>query len=147
MLNKYSQSKLSEVKRNHRNDPVFSRKIDAGKRTYFIDVRKTRGDDYYITLTESIRKLNSDRTERHKLFLYREDFNRFLESLEDCINHVKNNLMPNYDYEEFDRRREEGENSPEHYGNNHPPRLSQGDDANESGNAETQTPEDDDMSW
>ena len=70
---------------------LYSSKVKAGKRrTYFFDVRKTKGDDYYVTLTESTRKYNDDGYERHKIFLYKEDFNRFLESLTDVINHVKN---------------------------------------------------------
>ena len=91
-------------------DSVYSQKVKAGKRrTYFFDVRKTKGNDYYITLTESTKKFNRDGYERHKLFLYKEDFNRFLGSLEDVINHVKTELMPDFDYEQFDRRQEEWE--------------------------------------
>jgi len=89
---------------------VYSKKVRAGKRrTYFFDVRKTKGDDYYLTLTESTRKFNGEGYERHKLFLYKEDFNRFLDSLEDVINHVKTELMPDYDYDEYTRRHEEYE--------------------------------------
>lgn len=91
-----------------RFESVYSRKVRAGKRrTYFFDVRKTKGDDFYLTLTESTRKFNGDGYERHKLFLYKEDFNRFLDSLEDVINHVKTELMPDYDYDEYTRRHEE----------------------------------------
>ena len=89
---------------------MYSNKVRAGKRrTYFFDVRKTKGEDFYLTLTESTKKFNGDGYERHKIFLYKEDFNRFLDSLEDAINHVKENLMPNYDYDEYTRRHEEFE--------------------------------------
>lgn len=82
----------------------------AGKRrTYFFDVRKTKGDDYYLTLTESTRKFNGEGYERHKLFLYKEDFNRFIDNLQDVIDHVKTELMPDYDYDEYTRRHEEYE--------------------------------------
>jgi len=82
----------------------------AGKRrTYFFDVRKTKGDDYYLTLTESTRKFNEEGYERHKLFLYKEDFNRFIDNLQDVIDHVKTELMPDYDYDEYTRRHEEYE--------------------------------------
>ena len=82
----------------------------AGKRrTYFFDVRRTKGDDFYITLTESTKKFDRDGYERHKIFLYKEDFNRFLSHLEETIDHVKENLMPDYDYDEFTRRHEEYE--------------------------------------
>lgn len=99
---------------NERNqkkmESVYSRKVRAGKRrTYFFDVRRTKGDDYYLTLTESTRRFNGDGYERHKIFLYKEDFNRFMEGLQDVVEHVKNDLMPNYDYDEYTRRHEEYE--------------------------------------
>jgi hypothetical protein len=95
-------------------EPVYSMKIKAGKRrTYFFDVRETKGGDYYIALTESTKKFGDDGYERHKIFIYKEDFNRFLKSLEETVNHVKTNLMPNYDFEEFDRRQEEWERQQE----------------------------------
>jgi len=102
-----------------RFENVYSKKVKAGsRRTYFFDVRKTRGEDFYITLTESTKKHNSDSYERHKIFLYKEDFNRFLTSLQEVVDHVKVDLMPNYDYEEFDRKQAEWEasnqNNPEH---------------------------------
>lgn len=91
-------------------ESVYSSKVRAGKRrTYFFDVRRTKGDDFYITLTESTKRFNSDGYERHKIFLYKEDFNRFLDSLSDTINHVKTELMPDYDYDEFSRRQDEWE--------------------------------------
>ena len=91
-------------------ESVYSTKVRAGKRrTYFFDVRQTKGEDYYLTLTESTRRFNSDGYERHKIFLYKEDFNRFLTSLTDAIDHVKNDLMPDYDYDEFTKRQEEWE--------------------------------------
>lgn len=93
-----------------RFENVYSKKVKAGsRRTYFFDVRKTRGEDYYITLTESTKKHNSDNYERHKIFLYKEDFNRFLTTLQEVVDHVKLDLMPNYDYEEFDRKQAEWE--------------------------------------
>ena len=93
-----------------RFESVYSKKVRAGKRrTYFFDVRKTKGEDFYLTLTESTRKFNGDGYERHKIFLYKEDFNRFLTSLEDVIEYVKTELMPDYDYDEYTRRHEEYE--------------------------------------
>ena len=91
-------------------ESVFSKKVRAGKRrTYFFDVRRTKGDDYYLTLTESTKRFNGDGYERHKIFLYKEDFNRFQGGLNEAIDYVKNDLMPDYDYEEFDRRQAEWE--------------------------------------
>lgn len=89
---------------------MYSRKIRAGKRrTYFFDVRKTKGEDFYLTLTESTRKFNGDGYERHKIFLYKEDFNRFMDSLQEVVEYIKTELMPEYDYDEFTRRHEEFE--------------------------------------
>ena len=87
---------------NNRSE-VYSTKIRAGKRTYFFDVKETRSSDYYITITESKRRFGGDGYDKHKIFLYKEDFNKFLTCLTDTIDHVKENLLPDYDYEEFDR--------------------------------------------
>ncbi len=93
-----------------RFESVYSKKVRAGKRrTYFFDVRRTKGDDYYLTLTESTKRFNGDGYERHKIFLYKEDFNRFLASLDEVISHIKTELMPDYDYDEYTRRHEEYE--------------------------------------
>ena len=91
-----------------KQDSVYSNKLRAGKkRTYFFDVKQTKGNDYYLTLTESTRKFNSDSQERHKILVYKEDFNRFLAALQDTIDHIKTNLMPDYDVDEFARHQEE----------------------------------------
>lgn len=111
----------------------------AGKRrTYFFDVRRTRGDDFYITLTESTKKFNGDGNERHKIFIYKEDFNRFLSHLEETIDHVKEHLMPDYDYDEFTRRHEENEE--EQSGHARP-------EANDQDKPEPDTDIDSDISW
>ncbi len=95
---------------NRRQESVFSHRVRAGKRrTYFFDVRKTKGDDFYITLTESTKRFNGEGYERHKIFLYKEDFNRFAEGLQETIDHVKTELMPDYDYDEYTRRNQEWE--------------------------------------
>ncbi len=86
-------------------DGVFSKKIRAGRRrTYFFDVRTTRSNDYYITITESKKRYDDDGYERHKLHLYKEDFNKFLMGLEETVDHVKTELMPEYDFDEYTRR-------------------------------------------
>ncbi len=98
--------------RENRYESVYSRKVKAGKRrTYFFDVRQTKGSDYFVTITESTKKFEDDGYVRHKIFLYKEDFNRFLENLNDVIDHVKNDLMPEYDYDEYARRYDEEENA------------------------------------
>ncbi|MDX2285295.1 MAG: DUF3276 family protein [Bacteroidia bacterium] len=85
-------------------DEVYSEKIKAGKRTYFFDVRSTRANDFYITITESKKRLNGRGYDKHKIFLYKEDFNKFLATLNKTVEHVKTELMPDYDYDEFDHR-------------------------------------------
>lgn len=95
---------------NKKLESVYSTKVRAGKRrTYFFDVRKTKGEDFYITITESTKRFNGDGYDRHKIFLYKEDFNRFLESMTDAVDHVKTNLMPDYDYNEYEKRQQEWE--------------------------------------
>ena len=90
---------------NHNNNrsEVYSTKIRAGKRTYFFDVKETRSSDYYITITESKRRFGGDGYDKHKIFLYKEDFNKFMNCLTETIDYVKTQLLPDYDYEEFDR--------------------------------------------
>jgi len=95
-------------KKDSRYESIYSKKVRAGRRrTYFFDVRQTKGEDYYVTLTESTRKFDGEGYSRHKIFLYKEDFNRFVDSLVDVVNHVKTELMPDYDYDEYTRRWEE----------------------------------------
>lgn len=88
---------------NSSRSEVFSKKIRAGKRTYFFDVKETRSNDYYITITESKRRFGGDGYDKHKIFLYKEDFNKFMNCLTETIDYVKTRLLPDYDYEEFDR--------------------------------------------
>ena len=83
-------------------ESVYSQRIRAGKRrTYFFDVRETRGNDYYLTITESRKKFNEDGYDRHKIFLYKEDFNKFLKGMTEAIDYVKTDLMPDFDFDAF----------------------------------------------
>jgi hypothetical protein len=85
-----------------RMESVYSKRIRAGKRrTYFFDVRATRGNDYYITITESRKKFNEDGYDRHKIFLYKEDFNKFLKALTEAVDYVKTDLMPDFDFDAY----------------------------------------------
>lgn len=101
-------------KPNYHNETVFSKKVRAGKRTYFIDVKPTRWEeDYYITLTESKKVFSQGggyHFEKHKVFLYKEDLNKILAGLTEVIDHVKSELMPNYDFTQFDNEDEESYN-------------------------------------
>lgn len=94
-----------------RNESLYSKRIKAGKRrTYFFDVRATRGNDYFITITESKKRFDDNGYDRHKMFLYKEDFNKFLAGLTETINYVKTDLMPDFDFDAFnhDQENEEG---------------------------------------
>jgi hypothetical protein len=83
-------------------DSVYSKRIKAGKRrTYFFDVRSTRGNDYFLTITESRKRFNEDGYDRHKIFLYKEDFNKFLKGLNEAVDYVKTELMPDFDFDAF----------------------------------------------
>lgn len=93
---------------NKSNEPVFSKKVRAGKRrTYFFDVRTTKANDYYLTITESRKKLNDEGFERHKVFLYKEDVNKFINELTETIDYLKNELMPGYDFDQFSHAHDE----------------------------------------
>jgi hypothetical protein len=83
-------------------ESVYSKRIRAGKRrTYFFDVRETRGSDYYLTITESRKRFDSEGYDRHKIFLYKEDFNKFIKGLGEAIDYVKTDLMPDFDFDAF----------------------------------------------
>src|SRR4030042_6558339 len=71
---------------------IFSKSLRAGKRTYFFDVKATRRNDYYLTITESKKRFNKDgrfHYEKHKIFLYKEDFDAFVEYLEEVVSYIK----------------------------------------------------------
>ena len=78
-------------------DDVFSKPVRAGKRTYFFDVKSTKGNkDFYLTITESKRRTGQDGTftyDKHKIFLYKEDFEKFREGLDEVIEYIKNNCF------------------------------------------------------
>lgn len=98
-------------------DSVYSKRIRAGKRrTYFFDVRETRGNDYYLTITESRKRFDSDGYDRHKIFLYKEDFNKFIKGLGEAVDYVKTELMPDFDFDAFNHdtpyEGEEGQTQP-----------------------------------
>ena len=105
-INKFS----SNVEEKNEREEIFSKKVRAGKRTYFFDIKPTRSNDYYLTITESKKRLKDDGFfyEKHKIFLYKEDFKKFMDTLGETFEYLKANLMPDYD---FDRVSEPSENS------------------------------------
>jgi hypothetical protein len=98
-----------EGNKDNERKEIFSERVRAGKRTYFFDVKATRSNDYYLTITESKRKYEDDgySYEKHKIFLYKEDFNKFMKALNATVDHVKEELLPDVDFDKFDREREE----------------------------------------
>lgn len=81
----------------HNSEDVFSKPVRAGKRTYFFDVKATKGNnDYYLTITESKRRQERDGSftfDKHKIFLYKEDFEKFQEGLAEVIGYIQNNCL------------------------------------------------------
>lgn len=93
---------------DRKQESVYSRRLKAGKRrTYFFDVRETRGNDFFLTITESRKRFNDDGYDRHKIFLYKEDFNKFVKALGEAVDYVKTDLMPDYDFDIFSHEGEE----------------------------------------
>lgn len=83
-------------------ESIYSKRIRAGKRrTYFFDVRATRGNDYYLTITESRKRFNDNGYDRHKIFLYKEDFNKFIKALNETVDYVKTELMPDFNFDAY----------------------------------------------
>lgn len=94
---------------------IYSQRIKAGKRTYFFDIKSTRSNDYYLTITESKKKFKEDGSgffyEKHKIFLYKEDFNKFIEALGSVKDYMKNELLPDFDFENSIEQTEEDKDS------------------------------------
>jgi len=93
-----NEAKASELGNNKENESngreeVYTKIIRAGNRTYFLDVKSTRKNDLYLTITESKKRFNKDGKffyEKHKLFLYQEDFDKFSDGLEDVFSFIRN---------------------------------------------------------
>jgi hypothetical protein len=91
-------------------ESVYSTRIRAGKRrTYFFDVRATRGNDYFLTITESRKRFDNNGYDRHKIFLYKEDFNKFIKALNEAVDYVKTELMPDFDFDAFNHEYNDAE--------------------------------------
>jgi hypothetical protein len=87
-------------------DEVYTKIVRAGKRTYFFDVKATRNDDYYLTITESKKRLDKDDKpfyEKHKIFLYKEDFEKFMNGLIDAISFTAGSVITNHPYVETEK--------------------------------------------
>ena len=89
---------MDEFDNNGRKEEIFSRAVRAGKRTYFFDVKATKSDEYYLTITESKRRFSNEQGkffyEKHKIFLYKEDFQKFANGLTDVIEYIETGKIP-----------------------------------------------------
>jgi hypothetical protein len=91
-----------------RNESIYTKRVKAGKRrTYFFDVRATKGSDFFITITESKKRFDDNGYDRHKIFLYKEDFNKFVAAMTETVNYVKTDLMPDFDFDAFNHDQDE----------------------------------------
>ena len=89
-------------------ESVYSTRVRAGKRrTYFFDVRATRANDYFLTITESRKRFDNNGYDRHKVFIYKEDFNKFIKAITEAIDFVKTELMPDFDFDAFNHEGED----------------------------------------
>ena len=100
-----------ENNNENKMESIYSKRIRAGKRrTYFFDVRTTRGNDYYLTITESRKRFNDNGYDGHKIFIYKEDFNKFIKALGEAVDYVKTELMPDFDFDAFNHDNVPSEN-------------------------------------
>lgn len=97
--------------RDRSDEEIYSKPVRAGKRTYFFDVKSTKGNnDFYLTITESKRRTEQDGRfsyDKHKIFLYKEDFDKFAEGLEDVVDYIRTKCLKDSARQERDYRHEE----------------------------------------
>lgn len=90
-----------DAQRRRYRDEVYSKRVPAGKRTYFFDVKSTRsGEDFFVTITES-KRVDDDRYEKHKIFLYKEDFGKFLSAMHEVVGYIKTECLPDYEFRDI----------------------------------------------
>ncbi len=90
------------MENNGYKDEIFTKRVRAGKRTYFFDVKSTKSEkDFYITITES-KRVGEDEYEKHKIFLYKEDFEKFRDALTETVEHVQMQLLQSVPAEKQD---------------------------------------------
>jgi hypothetical protein len=99
---------MEELENKDRDrEEIFSRSVRAGKRTYFFDVKATAGNEQYLTITESKRRFSNEQGkfiyEKHKLFLYREDFDKFFRGLNDTIEFIRTGKIPEMPFEDQEK--------------------------------------------
>ena len=100
--NQHAEGKPDSEHRSDSRDEIYSKVIRAGKRTYFFDIKATRAQDFYLTITESKKRFNRDGRffyEKHKLFLYKEDFDKFTDAMEEVLAKIAE-LRANFEAEQ-----------------------------------------------
>ncbi len=100
-------------------EDVYSKPVRAGKRTYFFDVKSTKSnDDFFLTITESKRRVERDGKfsyDKHKIFLYKEDFEKFVEGLQDALSYIKTNCLKDFPADGFEHRHDYDKNKENYY--------------------------------
>ncbi|MBR1872207.1 MAG: DUF3276 family protein [Bacteroidales bacterium] len=100
--------------RDNNGEDVYSKPVRAGKRTYFFDVKSTKtGDDFFLTITESKRRVEHDGRfsyDKHKIFLYKEDFEKFVEGLQEALAYIKTNCLKDVPEDGFEHRHDYDKN-------------------------------------
>lgn len=99
-----AESEIEDMVSNRTKDSteyrgeVFSKRVPAGKRTYFFDIKTTRsGEDFFLTITES-KRIAESRYEKHKIFLYKEDFGKFVTAMHEVLTYVREECLPEYEF-------------------------------------------------
>ena len=99
---------MAESENKPRREEIFSRTVRAGKRTYFFDVKSTRSNEYYLTITESKRRFNNEQGkfyyEKHKVFLYKEDFEKFTKGMLTAIKFIETGEVPPEETEKQEKK-------------------------------------------
>jgi len=122
--------------------------VRAGKRrTYFFDVRTTKSNDYFVTITESKRRFDDDGYERHKLHLYKEDFLKFVDALNETVDKVKHELLPDYDYDQFKHDPNWAENNKEENSTSETETVSEENTSDPEPDPKPDNELDEDLSW
>src|SRR3970040_2629731 len=93
MSNSFILRRAEIVENSNYKDEIFTKRVRAGKRTYFFDLKSTKSEkDFYITITES-KRVGEEEYEKHKIFLYKEDFDKFRDALVETVQHVREQLL------------------------------------------------------
>lgn len=101
---------MSYERNDRKQESVYSKKVKAGKRrTYFFDVKSTRSNDYFLIITESKKRFEDGGYDRHQLFVYKEDFNKFVKALSETVDHIKTDLMPDFNFDIFNHEYNDSE--------------------------------------